>query len=102
MGGAAAVVLIKERRIVEAFERARATSPESGAYPTDLEVEPNGVGWRRLRSHAVVRETSPDSGKFYLDVEVWQALRRTRRRLIGVIIAVALVALAFGIGPWAR
>ena len=102
MGGAAAVVLIRERQIVEAFERAHATSPENGAHPTDLDVEPNGAGWRRLRSRAVVRETSPDSGKFYLDVEVWQALRRTRHRVIGVIIAVTLLALAFGIGPWAR
>ena len=46
----------------------------------------------------MVRESSPGSGLFYLDVEVWQALRRTRRRLIVVAIVVALAT--WGIFIW--
>jgi hypothetical protein len=95
MGAAAAVVLMKERHIVEAFERAGATSPDRGRAPDDLNVEASGIGWRRLRERAVVRETSPDSGRYYLDIEVWQGLRRTRRRAVLIVIIVAIVVLAF-------
>ena len=98
MGADAAVILIKERRMAEAFERAGATSPDRAVLPSDLSVGAHGVGWRRLRERAVVRESSPGSGLFYLDVEVWQALRRTRRRLIVVAIVVALAT--WGIFIW--
>lgn len=80
MGAAAAVILMKERRIVEAFERAGATSPASARTPDDLGVDPHGIGWRRLRDHAVVREAIPGADRYYVDVDVWQALRRMRRR----------------------
>ena len=94
MGGAAAAVLIKERHIVGAFERAGAVSVERAAYPPDINVDPGGIGWRRLHSRAVVREAGAGSGKFYVDLEVWQALRRMRRRmLVAVLILVAVFAL---------
>ena len=47
---------------------------------------------RRLRERAVVRETPPDSGHYYLDVEVWRALRRTRRRVLAAVLIVAVAA----------
>ena len=96
MGAAAAVVLLRERQVVEAFERAGATSVDRAMVPADIGVEPDGIGWRRLRSRAVVRETSPGSGRYYLDVEVWHALRRMRRRVLGVVLALLVVlALVF-------
>jgi hypothetical protein len=102
MGAAAAVVLLRERQVVEAFERAGATSADRARDPADIGVEQSGVGWRRLRSRAVVRETTPDSGKFYVDLEVWQAVRRTRRRMLAVLVLVlvALVLFFVGIRPW--
>jgi hypothetical protein len=92
MGAAAAVVLIRERRVVDAFQRAGATSPERATLPSDIGVESSGIGWRRLRERAVVRETPPDSGHYYLDVEVWRALRRTRRRVLAAVLIVAVAA----------
>ena len=94
MGAAVAVILIKERHIVEAFERAGATSPDRALTPTDANVDDVGIGWRRLRDRAIVREASP--GRFYLDVEVWEATRRTRRRVLLVLLVVLAAALLFG------
>ena len=95
MGGAVAVILIKERRIVEAFERAGATSPDRAMSAGDVNVDDVGIGWRRLRERAVIREAS--AGRYYLDVEVWQATRRTRRRLMAVVLILVLAALMFGV-----
>jgi hypothetical protein len=97
MGAAVAVIMMKERQIVAAFERAGATTPSSGRAPAEMDVDPYGVGWRRLHERAVVRESSPGSGLYYLDVEVWQALRRLRHRLIGVVVFVLLIGLAMAV-----
>jgi hypothetical protein len=94
MGAAVAVILMKERQIVEAFERAGATTASRGRAPTELDVEPSSIGWRRLRDRAIVRESSPGAGLYYLDVEVWQATRRTRRRVLAVLLIVMLALLA--------
>jgi hypothetical protein len=90
MGAAAAAVVIAERRIVEAFELAGATSAASARTPGELAVDTYGVGWRRLTNRAVVREAAPGSGRYYLDREVWQAVRRTRMRLIVVLVVILL------------
>ena len=94
MATAAAVIVMKERHIVEAFERAGATEPSRGRSPAELDVDPNGIGWRRLRDRAVVRESSPGTGLYYLDVEVWQATRRTRHRVMVLMLIVLLAILA--------
>lgn len=93
MGAAAAVILMKERQVVETFERAGATAVGTARSPTELGVDPDGVGWRRLRERAIVREARPDTGLYYLDVEVWQATRRTRRRMLAVVLIVVLALL---------
>ncbi len=92
MGAAAAAVAIAERRIVEAFELAGATSAATARTPDDVGVDPVSLGWRRLTSRAVVREAAPGSGLYYLDREVWQAVRRTRMRLVVVLIVIILGA----------
>ena len=94
MGAAVAVILMKERQVVEAFERAGATTAAAGRSPTDLGIHPDGVGWRRLRERAIVRESSPGTGLYYLDVEVWQATRRTRRRVIAMLVVIMLALFA--------
>ncbi|MEO8561625.1 MAG: hypothetical protein ABI601_06095 [bacterium] len=94
------VVLIKERHIVGAFQRASATSPDSARELAELHVHSSGLGWYRLRDRAVIRETSPGSGKFYLDAVVWEGLRRTRRRVIAGVVVIVLVGLLLGLGPW--
>jgi len=92
MGAAAAAVAIAERRIVEAFERAGATSVTSARTPDEVGVDTASVGWRRLTNRAVVREAPPGSGRYYLDREVWQAVRRTRMRLVVVLVIILLGA----------
>ncbi|HEY0776390.1 MAG TPA: hypothetical protein VGD56_00350 [Gemmatirosa sp.] len=92
MGTAAAVILVKERHIVEAFERAGATGPGHAMAPGDVPVDPVGIAMRRLRSRAVVREAAPD--RFYADLEVWHALRRTRRRAVLVLLVLTALIIA--------
>lgn len=95
MGAAVTAVLVKERHVVDAFIRANATGPERTRTLDELSVDPSGVGFRRLRERAVVREAG--GGRYYLDVEVWQAVRRTRRRVLLVMGIVILAAILFGV-----
>jgi hypothetical protein len=91
---AAAAILVKERHVVDAFQRARATSPERAVVPEDIGVDLTGVGGRRLLRHAVVRATP--SGLYYLDEPTWIALRSSRRRMVFVLlVVVGLAALYF-------
>jgi hypothetical protein len=94
MGAAVAVILMKERQIAEAFKRAGATMASRGRSPAELDVDASGVGWRRLRDRAVLRESSPGSGLYYLDAEVWAAVHRTRQRAVLVVLVVMLAVLA--------
>ncbi|MBW8769650.1 MAG: hypothetical protein JF589_07850 [Gemmatimonadetes bacterium] len=94
MGAAVAAVLVKERHVADAFQRAGATSPERAVVPDDIAVDLGGVGGRRLLRHAVLREAS--AGRYYLDEPTWVAVRSTRRRLVFVLlVVVGLVALYF-------
>lgn len=92
MGAAAAAVVIAERRIVEAFELAGATSAATARTPDEVGVETASRGWRRLTNRAVVREAAPGSGRYYLDREVWQAVRRTRVRIVAILVVIVLGA----------
>jgi len=95
MGAAVAVVLMRERRVVEAFERAGATSPDRAMSASDVAADESGIGWRRLRERAIIREAAP--GRYYLDVEVWQANRRMRHKLAVVMAVLLLAALLFAV-----
>lgn len=90
MGAAAAAVVVAERRMMEAFERAGAISAATARTPDEVGVETSSLGWRRLTRHAVIREAAPGSGRYYLDREVWRAVRRTRMRLLVVLLVVLL------------
>lgn len=87
---AAAAIVIKERHIVESFQRARATSPDRATTPEALGVH-EGNAFRLLVGHAVLRETQP--GMYYLDEPSWAALGRMRRRIVVVILVAAVVIL---------
>jgi hypothetical protein len=97
MGAAAAIILAKERRLVEAFERTGATSPERAVTPDQLNVDASGVGWRRLHTRAIVREAGAGSGRYYLDVEVWDATRRQRQRMVIVMLVIVAALVALGV-----
>ncbi len=91
MGAAiAAVVIRKEREVVEEFRYVGALSASTALPLQELGIDED-IGFRRLRAHEVVREAAP--GHFYLDEGVWAAVRRTRRRMIVVILLVALIVM---------
>ena len=97
MGAAAAIILAKERHLIEDFVRAGATSPDRAVTPEQLGVDAGGIGWRRLRDHAIVREAAAGSGRYYLDVEVRDAVHRSRIRFLLVLVVILVIMLAFGV-----
>ncbi len=95
MGAAAAAILAaKERKTIEAFTRAGATTPAAAQslHAIGIAEEP---AVRRLRDHAVLREAAP--GMYYVDLEKWRAVRRTRLR---IVLGLAIVAFAVAIALW--
>jgi hypothetical protein len=92
MGAAViAVIVRRERELVELFTREGATSPVAAKTLQELNIDDHGVAMRRLRNRAVVREAG---GRYYVDLESWEAFRRTRQRMALVL---ALIVLAFAV-----
>jgi hypothetical protein len=103
MGAAVAVILMKERQVVDAFARAGATSAERAVNPSDLAVDMTGIGARRLLENAALRDAG--DGRFFVDLLTWEALRRQRRRILFVLllaIALGFLFLAGQFPPGAR
>lgn len=95
MGGAVAVILIKERHIVEALERIGATTAERARTLDelgDIGVHAQGLAWHALRDRVIVREAG--ARRYYVDIELWQATRRRRRRVLFVILTLAVIMAA--------
>ncbi len=91
MGASAAAVIIrKEREIVERFTEAGAVSPSSARSSSDLGVHER-FAWIRLVERGVIREAA--SGTYYLDEPTWVALRQRRRR-VALVLMIVLVVLA--------
>ena len=92
MGAAVTIMLIQERQIADAFLRVGATSAATAVRPSDISVDLDGVGGRRLMKRAIVREAGED--RYYLDPLGWEALRLFRRRvLFAILLLIALGAL---------
>lgn len=91
---AAAVILRKEREIVDAFRHANASVPGRAESLEALNVH-DGIGLRRLRRDAVIRETTP--GRFYLDEDVYAALRGIRRRFLAVVLLLVAFVVLVGL-----
>ena|SRR5437764_11331457 len=97
MGAAAAVLLRREREIVDTYRGVGATGPDRARRPEELDVRQN-FAFQRLVQRAVLRDAA--DGRYYLDEPRWNALRRMRHRMAFVmLIVVILVAggvIAFG------
>lgn len=96
MGAAAAAIIIKrEKDLVEHFRNAGATSPQRAQTPGALGVEDDNMIWRILVDRAVIREEA--AGAYYLDEPSWEALGRRRRRMAIVVggFAIALALFFF-------
>jgi hypothetical protein len=99
MGAAVAAILIRrEKEVVDDFRAAGATSRETAQSYTAI-GRGHSLGLKRLRDRAVIREAAP--GTYYLDEEVWTAVRRTRRRVATVFLLIlALVLLGVMLGTF--
>jgi hypothetical protein len=97
MGAAVAAILIRrEREVVDDFRAAGATSRETAQSYTTIGPG-QSLGLKRLRDRAVIREAAP--GTYYLDEEVWTAVRRTRQRIATVFLLIlALFLLGVVVG----
>ncbi|MEP6899786.1 MAG: hypothetical protein ABI870_14765 [Rhodanobacter sp.] len=85
----ASALMLQQKKIVHAFERAAITTPTTACTAEQLGLKP-GLAWHRLVGHAVLRY--PGEGRYFLDVSNWQRLRRLRRRIaIGIIVGLLLV-----------
>lgn len=89
MGGVAAVIIRKEKQLVAHLREAGATSPERAKSLSSMQVDAESLGFRRLRTRAVVREAS--NGGWYLDEPSWAAVQGIRRRLVMVLVVLVLL-----------
>ncbi|MDP9201534.1 MAG: hypothetical protein M3P26_06330 [Gemmatimonadota bacterium] len=95
--GAAAVAAImrrREREVVDDFRAASALSPSTAQSYTAIGLG-HSLALKRLHNRAVIREAAP--GAYYLDEEVWAAVRRTRKRIAMVLIAILVVLFLGGL-----
>ena len=92
MGAAvvAAAMRRREQEVIDDFRAASATSPERAQSYTALGLGET-LALRRLRNRAVIREAAP--GVYYLDEEVWAAVKRTRVRLLSVVVLITGILL---------
>ena len=97
---AAAAMRRREQEVIDDFRAAGATSPDRAQSHTAIGLG-DTLALRRLRNRAVIREAAP--GVYYLDEEVWAAVRRTRLRLLTVLIVmlgILLLGISLGIVKW--
>ena len=94
---AAAIIIKREKDLVEHFRRAGATTPQTAQSPDALGVDDDNMIWRLLVKGAVIRAGA--DGAYYLDEPSWEAMGLRRRRLavaIGVTFLILGVITYFG------
>ena len=93
MGAAVAVIVRKQREIVEVFEGARATRPELARFPEELGIDASHI-FDGLVRRAVLRPVG--DGRYYVDEPSWMAMNNMRRRR-AVVLLIVLAAVALGV-----
>jgi hypothetical protein len=88
MGAVAAIIIRKERDIVDIYRGAGATSAGSARDPGELGID-RRLAFRRLVTRAVLRDAG--GGRYYLDESRWTAFNAMRHRLAFVMLAVVLL-----------
>jgi hypothetical protein len=95
MGAAAAIIIRRQRDVVDTYRAAGATSPGTARDPGELGVEQNLI-FRGLVRRAVLRDAG--NGRYYLDAPSWDAFNGMRRRAalvlgLSVVLVVVLLVL---------
>lgn len=92
MGAVAAVVIARQKHVVAAFQRARATAAAAAVVPADIGVAEH-LAFEKLRRHGVLREA--DAGRFYLDEPTWNRIGRLRVTLVLLVVLIGLACVAW-------
>jgi hypothetical protein len=95
MAAAAAIIMRRQRDVVDTYRGAGALSAPAARDPGELGVERNMI-FDGLVRRAVLRDAG--GGRYYLDTLSWNALIRMRRRAALVVgLAGILIALVFAL-----
>jgi hypothetical protein len=86
---AAAVVIRKQRELIERFRHFDATRPERARSIDELGVDTRMV-WAGLLRDGVIRESA--TGLFFLDEAAWAQHQRDRRRRLVIVLTVVAAA----------
>lgn len=89
MGAAAAVIVRTQKHIVECYRAAHATTPNAARAPGELGIEESMI-FTGLVRRAVLRDAG--GGRYYLDEPSWEALGTSRRRIVMMVLMLALLA----------
>jgi hypothetical protein len=89
-------VAVRQRKIVSAFRTAGATSPDRATAAALVGVK-EGLAFRILRRHEILREVGPD--RLYLDESRWEEHRSFRRRML-LMVVVVLFAVFLALFLW--
>ena len=85
---AGAVLVIRMRRIVEAFRGAGAIHPARAVRPVDLNLKPSFLFQRLVQRGVLV---AVDAERFYLNEEAEARYRRRRQAIVLLVLAVGLL-----------
>lgn len=86
--GVAAIIIRKERELVEHLRQRGAVDPAHAQSRSALGVD-SDLAWTRLERSAVVRAAG--SGNYYLDLPSWEARQRRRKRAMAVVLIAVIV-----------
>jgi ketosteroid isomerase-like protein len=87
---AAAIIVRREREVIDAFRRAGAMDSTSARSFAELAIDESRAV-KRLQRRSVLREAEP--GRYYLDEVCWERRCGMRRQLMFTIVGIALLVL---------
>lgn len=88
MSAAVPILLIRMKRIIQAFYRADATDPGRAIIPSEHGVR-EGFAFRRLLQRGVLVAVNPQ--RYYLNEEAEARYRRQRQRAVMIVLIFGLV-----------
>lgn len=89
---AIAIIVKRERDLVEHFIAQRATSVSSAQSLQSLQVEQDRI-FRRLEDRAVIRAGT--SGTYYVDEAAWKAMVGSRRRIVAIVLVLSALLIGY-------
>ena len=89
-----AIIAMKMRRYKEAFRAAGAVTPATAMRPDEVGLRKSVIFDKLVRQRVLV---AAGDGRYYLDETRDATVRRSKRKLVLVLLAIILVLLAIGL-----